>query len=115
MRERLPVALGSDAKEEDVHRTLASEAKAPDEVVRSAHVVSDDPGLAGLDHGHGVLEQIPLETPSRQEPGVFAVSCNQHQRTGLAVRRACRMNEQTHRNGVACGAFPLEQRQQRAK
>jgi hypothetical protein len=61
----------------------------------------------------GVLPQVALEATAGKQAGVIAVTGDEHERAGLAVSRARRVHEDAHRDGIACGAFAVEQRKKR--
>ena len=63
----------------------------------------------------GLARTVVVFTACGTETGVIAVSGDEHERAGLAVGRACGMNEYAHGDGIACGAFSIEQRKKRTE
>src|SRR6185437_13736841 len=90
----------------------APEPEAPDEIVGIAQVIGHERGPAALDDGSRPLAKIPFETSAGKEAGVLAVAGNEQQRTRLAVRRACRVNENAERHRVTGSPLALEQGQE---
>ena len=114
MRQWLPVVIRPHAQQENLHRALAAKTEPPQQIVGPEHVVTHYPRLARLYHRDSVLPQVALEAASRKQPRVLAACGNEHQRAGLAVSRPLCVHEHAHRDGVACGAFAVEQGKERA-
>jgi hypothetical protein len=61
----------------------------------------------------GVLPQVAFEASTGEQAGIIAITGDEHERTGFAVRRAGRVHEDAYREGITCGALTVEQRKKR--
>ena len=61
-----------------------------------------------------ILPQVAFQATAGEQSGGVAISGDEHERAGLAIGGTGCVDEQAHRQGVACAALTVEQGKKRA-